>query len=710
MKKLFKRSKEREDKDKILILEHEKSFSDLLKNYGLWFFSVLFLEIAFIIIMSTPIEFGNILNILLYSIILSAFLALISNIFKPKVNTIITAVILLVFGVLFSIQCVFFSIFKIYFSLTNLGLGDQVTSYLDKAFSATLSNLPNIVIFMLPFILYLIFHKKVNFKRNNYLDYVTLPLIIVLFIPIFYFNVMTTKGETNGTYELYFNVNEVSLNINKLGVLNSYTIDLYRLVFGFVPKDIEFIDADDIEPKKKETPPPSQDDTPKDENDTPKDENGNPVDENGNPIEENTPKEVEPEKVYEPNTRDLKLDKPTSNSSIQKINKYVKSDSGTLKNEYSGKFRRYNLVYITAESFSEIGISKELTPTLYKLTHSGFVFDNYYTPNALSTIGGEFQSLTGLYPDSSILTKWRSGENYFPYGLATIFRKYGYNTYAYHNNSYGFQDRHKYIKSQGFNNYLACYNGLEKRINCKIWPSSDDEMIKETVKDYINSDKPFLAYYMTVSGHFAYTFEDNMMASRNKDKVKNLNVTNAAKAYVATQIELDKALERLIKELKKAGKLDNTVFVLLADHYPYELDIKSINNLSSYKRDEIVEVNHNALILWNSQMEETHITKACMSSDVLPTVLNLFGIKYDSRLFTGRDILSDSLGIAIMRNHSWVTELGTYFSSTGKFVKNKNSDQEVPKDYVKKINTLVNNRLNIAKLIVETDYYRYLFK
>lgn len=668
MKKLFKK----ENLENNYVSLNDKSFLGVLKNYSLWLLSILFLEYSFIFIMGIPLELGSFINILLYSIILSAFLSLISNIFKPKVNTIITSILLFIFGVLFSLQCVFFSIFKIYFSLTNLGLGDQVTSYLDKAFSATFSNILYILIFMLPFILYLVFHKKLNLKRNNYMDYIILSLVIILVIPIFCFNIRATKGETNGTYDLYFNVNEVSLNINKLGVLNSYTIDLYRLIFGFVPKTIKFVEVEDIVPK-----------------------------------EEEPPEEVEEVIVYEPNILGLNLNKATSSSSIQKINEYIKNDSGTIKNEYTGIFKGYNLIYITAESFSQIGISEELTPTLYKLTHTGFVFDNYYTPNALSTIGGEFQSLTGLYPDSSILTKWRSGTNYFPYGLGTIFRKEGYKTFAYHNNSYAFQDRHKYLKSQGFTNYIGCYNGMEKRMNCKIWPASDDEMMNVTIPDYINSDTPFLAYYMTVSGHFAYTFSDNMMATRNKDKVSNLNVSSAAKAYVATQIELDKALERLLNELEKAGKLDNTVIVLLADHYPYELDLNSINSLSSYKRDEIVEVNHNSLILWNSQLEDKHIEKPCMSSDVLPTVYNLFGIDYDSRLFTGRDILSDSFGIAIMRNHSWVTELGTYFSSSKNFVPKEGA--QIPNDYVNNINNLVNGRLNIAKLIVETDYYKYLF-
>jgi len=642
-------------------------------KFGLWFISIIFLEFSFIIIMGKEIELENIMNILIYDIMLSSFLSIITNIFKRKINRVITSIILFVFGFLFSLQCVFYSIFKIYFSLSNLGLGDQVTSYLDKAFSAILSNIFNILIFMLPFILYLIFKKKLDIKKNNKVDYLSFLIVLVIFVPIFYLNVESTKGKINGTYDLYHNVNEVSLNIDKLGVLNSYSIDFYRLLFGFVPKNIEFIDVDSVE--------------------------------NNDDINENI-EEQEEKIVYEPNTTTLDLDKETSSSSIKKINLYVANDSGTMKNEYTGIFKDYNLIYITAESFSQIGVSEELTPTLYKLTHSGFIFDNYYTPNALSTIGGEFQSLTGLYPDSSILTKWRSGTNYFPYGLGTVFSELGYNTFAYHNNSYAFQDRHKYLKSQGFTNFLACYNGMEKRMNCKRWPQSDDEMMEVTIPDYINSEKPFLAYYMTVSGHFEYTFSDNSMASKHKSEVANLEVGTAAKAYVATQIELDKALERLLTELENAGKLDNTVIVLLADHYPYELDLKSVNSLSNYERDEIVEVNHNSLILWNKNIEDIHITKPCMSSDVLPTVYNLFGVDYDSRLMTGKDILSDSFGIAIMRNHSWVTDKGTYYSNSKKFV----GENEVSEEYIDNINTLVNNRLNIAKLIIDTDYYKYLFK
>jgi phosphoglycerol transferase MdoB-like AlkP superfamily enzyme len=245
---------------------------------------------------------------------------------------------------------------------------------------------------------------------------------------------------------------------------------------------------------------------------------------------------------------------------------------------------------------------------------------------------------------------------------------------------------------------------MEKRMNCKAWPQSDLEMMKATMKDYIDSEEPFLAYYMTVSGHFQYNFSDNSMAYKNRKLVNNLNVSTAAKAYVATQIELDRALEYVIKTLEENNKLDNTVIVLLADHYPYKLDLKSINSLSSYQRDNLIEVNHNNLILWNNNETDTHISKPCMSSDVLPTVYNLFGVKYDSRLLTGRDILSTSDGLVIFNNHSWITDKGVYHANTKKF------DGDEDTEYVTNINNLVKNRLSVSKMILKNDYYKYLLK
>ena len=634
----------------------------LLKRWIFYFIVILVLELFFKLVIFNHFEIESSINILLFTINISVLLCIITGIFNYKIKKILSTIILFIIGILFSVQLVFYNVFKSFFSFGILGLGDQLESFLSETINAIISNGLYIMVFLIPAILYLIFSKKIE-SQNNKKDYVFYAILYLVSGLLFAMHIYSTKGKIDSSYYLYKDINSVPLNIEKFGVLNSYLIDTYRTIFGFEENVLIEEPTDNIE--------------------------------------------QEPEKiVYEKNTLDINFDKATNNKEIQTINNYMKNDTGTYKNEYTGIYQGYNLIYIVAESFSEIAIREDLTPTLYKLTHSGMIFDNYYTPNTLSTIGGEFQALTGIYPDSSILTKWRKGTNYFPYGLATVYKSLGYKTYAYHNNWYGFQDRHKYLKSQGFTNYLGCYNGLEKRMNCKRWPQSDLEMMKVTMKDYINKEEPFLAYYMTVSGHFSYSFSDNSMAAKNKKYVNNLKVSQSAKAYVATQIELDRALEYMLQELEKSGKLDKTVIVLLADHYPYKLDVNTINSLSSYKRDKVVEINHNALILWNSNQEDMHITKPCMSSDVLPTVYNLFGIDYDSRLFTGKDILSTSDGLVILSNRSWVTDKGTYFASGSKF----NAKENVDADYVATINNIVKNRLNIGKLIIKNNYYNYLLK
>ncbi len=636
---------------------------NIFKRFIFFLVVNLFLEGAFAISVFSGIAKGSFINILLYSIMLSAILSIITGIMKDKINNIITSITLFILGVMFSVQLVFYNVFKTFFSFSILGLSDQLESFMTETLHAIMDNILYILLFLLPFILYLIFKKKLSLPRNSLNFYLAYIILFIGIFGVYIWHINNTKDEENGAYTLYHDINNIVLNIEKLGVNNSYLLDVIRAITGFEEKITS---------------------------------------------EVSTIEEKEEEIVYESNTVDLNFDKETSNKENQTINDYMKSNNGTMQNAYTGLFKGFNLIYIVAESFSEIAIDEELTPTLYKLTHSGLIFDNYYTPNTLSTIGGEFQALTGLYPDSSILSKWRSGNNYFPYGLATVYKNIGYKTFAYHDNWYGFQDRHKYLKSQGFTNYLGCYNGLEKRMNCKSWPQSDLEMMKVTINDYLNNEEPFLAYYMTVSGHFSYNFSDNSMAYKNRKYVNDLKISTGAKAYVATQIELDRALEYLIKTLEENGKLDNTVIVLMADHYPYKLDLESINSLSSYKRDNVVEVNHNALILWNSQMEDTHILKPCMSSDVLPTVYNLFGIEYDSRLMTGKDILSSDDGLVILGNRSWVTEKGTYFAGNSKFV--PKDGVEIDDEYITKINNIVKNRLSVAKMIIKNDYYKYLMK
>ena len=631
------------------------------KKYLFILLSLIYLDLVFNLFSYDMYLRSTVFNIFFFNLVNAAVITLIISLFKPKVNRIITCFIYGILGIWYSFHYIFYKVLLTPFSIVLFRQSDQPLQFGGAIVTSVINNLYMIILFLVPFVLLMIFKKKINFPKEFLKQKILYGILLVVTIGVFLGNIYIQDKDTGSIYNLYYETNNVALNIERLGVMSATYIDLKKTIFGFDEK----IEAVNLE------------------------------------------ESVDDSELFDYDYNNLEFDFSGGNDNIKKINNYIKTETGTKQNRYTGMFEGKNLIYIVAESFSEIAVSEELTPTLYKMVHEGFDFQNFYTSNNLSTIGGEFQALTGLYADNSILSSWRGGKAYYPYGLGNTFKSLGYNTYAYHNNSAYFQDRNVYLKNQGFTNYKGCYNGLEKIINCNQWPESDVEMMTKTISDYINSDRPFMTYYMTVSGHFYYSFSENAMARKHKNEVAKLNYPEQVKAYVATQIELDRALKVLVDKLTEAGKLDDTVFVLLADHYPYNMTLENINKISTYKRDSLIEVNSNNLIIYNSKMKPVKVSKVGMSIDVLPTVLNLFGVKYDSRIIMGKDILSTSPGVAIFKNKSWVSDLGTYYAANGKFVAKVD---EVPDGYVKNMNNLVNNRVAISRMIVQNNYYKYLFK
>ena len=101
------------------------------------------------------------------------------------------------------------------------------------------------------------------------------------------------------------------------------------------------------------------------------------------------------------------------------------------------------------------------------------------------------------------------------------------------------------------------------------------------------------------------------------------------------------------------------------------------------------------------------VTKYASSLDIVPTILNLFNLEYDSRLLIGKDILSDTEGLVIFNDRSWITNYGKYDSVSDKFTPFK---ENISSGYVENINNEVYNKFLMSKLILEKDYYRKVFK
>ena len=265
------------------------------------------------------------------------------------------------------------------------------------------------------------------------------------------------------------------------------------------------------------------------------------------PTDEPTPTPV----AYGPNTMDIDFAALAENApsdTLKSMHQWFGSREATLQNEYTGAWKGKNLIFIVAEGFSRYAITAETTPTLYKLAHEGFVCDEFYNPLWwVSTSDGEYVADTSMIPKSGVWSFYRSSENWLKFCLGNQLRGEGYATRAYHNHTYTYYKRHLSHPNMGYD-YKGVGNGLEVK---KTWPESDVEMMEKTIPEYIN-DEHFHTYYMTVSGHMLYTFMGNYMSAKHKDEVGHEDFCEEARAYLACQMELDKAIEYLIEELRAA--------------------------------------------------------------------------------------------------------------------------------------------------------------
>lgn len=631
-----------------------------------WSFLIIYLEIIYKFFIMKDLLTTNTFSVVLFSIPWIIIFTIITSIFNEKVNKILTIVFSFLIILITLAQIVYYNFYNSMFSFLSLTTGTGQVMQFYVMIASVIARIWYIfAIILIPYILFLIFKNKLfDFKKNNLKFLISYLLIFILsFLGI----VLVISKNNEGFYSLkrlIFKTHAPMLTIDKTGLFTMEMIDIERYIFGF---------NEEIYSEQ---------------------------------INVNNEEEKVPEVKIEYNTTDIDFDKLINDETDDKIKSmhvYFKNTAPSNKNEYTGMFKDKNLIFITAEAFDTIAIDEKLTPTLYKIANNSFIFKNYYQPlYPVSTSDGEYMNLNSLIPKEGVWSFKQTSKISMPYGIGNMFNKEGYVSYGFHNHNYNYYDRQKSHKNIGLK-YYGCGNGLEKKMNCKHWPNSDKEMIDATTSYYIDKDK-FMTYYMTVSGHLNYNFSGNNMAYRNKNKVKNLKYSTAIKAYLATQIELDKSIEKLLQVLEEKGKLNDTLIVIAPDHYPYGLTTKQMNEISTIDRNDKFEKFHTTLIMYNTNIEKTVVDKVISSLDILPTIYNLYGLTFDSRLLMGRDIFSNNEHIVILSDRSWITDKGKYNSVTKEFTSTTN--EEIEEDYIDRINMIVNQRYGMSSLIIDNNYYK----
>ena len=639
------------------------------------------------------------LFVILFSGSIGLIAAVICSIFSKKINRVLFSIFLSLVTLIFIVQIIYFQIFKTFTTLfsATTGAGGIMGFWRDILEGMKITAIP-LLICLVPLIAWFVFGKRIvpQFKP---LVKIAIPLVLAIAMWITGVQVaMHTDSSTTGPKYLYTEFFHPELATRQFGLLTMTRLDMKNLMFG-MSAEVEYDPNVTGGLPTIETSRPTSAPSP-----TPEVPEPTTADPTVTPTPSPSPTPI----VYEENILPIDfaaLAEETDDKTLKNMHEYFGSQVPSKQNEYTGMFKDKNLIWICAEGFSPMALHPELTPTLNRLSSEGFVFENFYNPIwYVSTSDGEYTTCTGLLPKGGVWSFFRSGSNYMPFTFGHQFSKLGYSVNAYHNHTYDYYNRDVSHPNMGYD-YKGIGNGLVME---KAWPRSDLEMMEKTIDEYIQNER-FHAYYMTVSGHLMYNFSGNAMAAKNKDKVEDLPWSTGPKAYIACNLELEYAMAYLLERLEEEGVLDDTVIVLSNDHYPYGLEQAEMDEITGHKMDTEFEIYESTLILWNSAMEETiTVTKPASPIDILPTLSNLFGIPYDSRLFIGQDILSNSPGLVMFDNRSWISDYGRFNATKNVFLPNEGL--ELPEDYADIVNQQVKYKFEFSAKILDKDYYNVVLK
>ena len=550
---------------------------------------------------------------------------------------------------IFAAQFVYFRIFQTFFTLYSVSKSAQVVEFIPDVIYVIRTNIAYIGLFMLPFV-YIIVVKPTAKLKTISVRLIALAIALVMIMNYTVLDVM--HDVTNNPKDVYFHNRELVNGIRQLGLLTTMRLDLQRMA-GITMS----------------TPrPPMADRQPTDP-------------QNDNVLDLTFPQDEE----------------------LADLTAYFSNRAGSNKNDHTGRLEGYNVITVIAESFSHLAIDPELTPTLYQLSQEGVRFENFYNPLwGVSTIDGEYANLTGLLPVAGVWALYETAENAMPFVPGQMFQAIDYATYSFHNHNYHYYRRDVIHPNLGYT-FLAKGNGLEIS---DAWPESDVELFENSL-DYYIDQPPFHVNYLTVSGHMMYRFNGHDMADKNHHLVKDLDMSEEAKAYLAGQIELDRGLKILMDALEDRDLLDNTLIVVAADHHPYALPHTAMEELAGRQLDKRKDIYQSALLMYAKGINGQVITKPCSNIDIVPTIYNLLGMEFDSRLFMGSDIFSDAPALVMFQDRSFLVEEGFYDAVKHRFYPNVGTyDQATIKDY----RDSVDRRFYYSEQLIIHDYFRRLIE
>ena len=157
----------------------------------------------------------------------------------------------------------------------------------------------------------------------------------------------------------------------------------------------------------------------------------------------------------------------------------------------------------------------------------------------------------------------------------------------------------------------------------------------------------------------------------------------------------DEMIRILLERLQEDNLLDDTVLVLYADHYAYAYDFTNEDYQKNPPIDNNYHISSIPLVIYNPDINHEDFDMMFNDIDFLPTIYNLFGIKYDAHYLLGTDVFSlNHKNLLMFLDYSWYD--GNVYSL------NKVVNLKLYADNTKYTEKL----LNLNELIINSNYYK----
>ncbi|WP_026569954.1 MULTISPECIES: LTA synthase family protein [Sediminibacillus] len=392
------------------------------------------------------------------------------------------------------------------------------------------------------------------------------------------------------------------------------------------------------------------------------------------------------------------------------------------KSDMFGAAKGKNVIFISLESVQNFVINnkvngEEITPFLNDLIDESYYFENFYHQTEQGkTSDSEFLIENSLYPLSRGAVFFTHGQNEY-HASPEILGENGYFTSVFHANNKSFWNRDVMYDSLGYDKFFDVESYEVTEDNSIGWGLKDKPFFEQSMKYLQSQQQPFYSKFITLTNHYPFDLEEEDASIDKYDSnSKTLN------QYFPTVRYTDEAVEQFFKDLKESGLYEDSVIVLMGDHY----GISEFHNkaMGQYLGREVTPYEHIQLqrvpfFIHIPGEEGGVISEVAGQIDVKPTILSLLGIESDDDITFGTDLFAkDRKEFIALRNGDYIsddyiyTKGQCYDRKTGELLESDPTGLEQQKDdqsegLCEPVKEKVDKELSYSDKIIYGDLLRF---